>query len=135
MAEMQNQKDGRHQKGDKLANKIAFDKNHQKGGKLAIWQKSDDQLVSSLLLLFKAKVEVLTGVPLHYLVQRNLLKEIQQMIEDDSESDRMYLYLYLCLYLYLFKDEDDSDPCVSGAVPPAAEGQILEPLPAKVQVV
>ena len=25
----------------------------------------------------------------------------------------------------------NSDPCVSGAVPPAAEGQILEPFPAR----
>ena len=30
-----------------------------------------------------------------------------------------------------YKDDFESDPCVSGAIPPAAKGQILEPLPAR----
>ena len=32
------------------------------------------------LLLFKAKIQVLSGVPLHDLVQRHLLKEVQQIL-------------------------------------------------------
>ena len=51
---------------------------HWKANKLKqLWQNSDDQLVVSLLL-FKAKVQVLTRVPLHDLVQRHLIREIQQ---------------------------------------------------------
>ena len=52
----------------------------------------------------------------------------------DEDDPRIFVFVCVFFQRDKIKDEDKSNPCVSGAVPPTAERQILEPLSARSKV-